>query len=99
MAKYIVGYNLPGCIPDEPPFEHDSFEDAKKDLLWHIENYIETLEESSKHLFKDEIKRYEDLRYQINEFYNEDDVPLAVRVGMNNVWIEAAPLYAEEHAG
>ena len=92
MAKYIVGYNLPGCIPDEPPYEHDDFEDAKKDLLWHIENYIDTLED------EDQIKRYEDLRYQINEFYNEDDVPFAVRVGMNNVWIEAAPRYVEEYA-
>lgn len=90
MPKYIVGYNLPGCIPDEPPFEHDSFEDAKEEVIWYIENYIDTLKD------KDEIKRYEHLRYFINEYYNDEDVPFSVRVGMNNVWLEKSDNTSEE---
>lgn len=90
MPKYIVGYNLPGCIPDEPPCEHDSFEDAKNDLLWHIENYIDTLEDTKR------INEYEDLKDFVNECYEEEDVPFSVRVGMNNVWIEKSDNTSEE---
>lgn len=90
MPKYIVGYNLPGCIPDEPPFEHDNFEYARFEIAFFLENHIEALQN------KDLIRKYENLLNDVRKHWKEEDVPLSVRIGAYNAWIEKSDNTSEE---
>ena len=30
MAKYVAGWNMPGCLPEAEPAEFDSFDEARE---------------------------------------------------------------------
>lgn len=40
---YMVGSNMPGYMPDEPPHPHASFDDARESLLWDIGRDIDDI--------------------------------------------------------
>jgi hypothetical protein len=45
MEKWVVGSNMPGYMPDEPPHECDSFEDALQGLIGELERDLTDLED------------------------------------------------------
>lgn len=76
MKKYIVSYNMPGYLPDSDPTEHDSFDQAKKTILWRLDNYFETVEDSD-----EQNQRCEEIRNYIIETWNGADAPYIVKLG------------------
>lgn len=49
MTKYVSGTNMPGYMPDAEPSEHDTFDEAKRAIIWclkHEEECQDTEEES-----------------------------------------------------
>lgn len=76
MKIFIVSYNMPGYLPDSEPTEHDSFDDAKKTILWHLGNYFEMVEDSD-----EQTQHYEEIRNRIIETWNEEGAPYIIKLG------------------
>jgi len=76
MKIFIVSYNMPGYLPDSEPTEHDSFDDAKKTILWHLDNYFEMVEDSD-----EQTQHYEEIRNRIIETWNEEGAPYIIKLG------------------
>lgn len=41
MALFIAGWNPCGYMPDNKPTKYDSFNEAKRSLIWDIKNLLE----------------------------------------------------------
>jgi hypothetical protein len=81
QTKFIVGYNIPGYLPDEPPFEYDTFEEAKNEVLWHLNMHVEQLDNASlTSLYEARIKGVEN--------WKEEDAPVSCKIGGYIAWIQ-----------
>jgi hypothetical protein len=41
--QWVVGFNMPGYMPDSEPSEHETFEDALASLIWELEQAVDHL--------------------------------------------------------
>ena len=65
-TTYIAGTNMPGYMPDSEPFAHDSFDDAKRDI---IDRILRDAEEAETEEQAEELTAFaEDVNLQSDEF-------------------------------
>jgi hypothetical protein len=54
MTKYIVGFNMPGYMPDSEPSEYDNYVDAVEALIGELEQALDLIDDDADDSEKDE---------------------------------------------
>lgn len=86
-GKWIVGFNMPGYMPDSDPHECDTFEEAKECMIEDLEHSAESADETTEEGAA-EIAQIEDVIPRIRVIAMPEEI--GITIGKWHYFISAA---------